>query len=64
MNCCFNCQSRQVGCHSTCTKYLLYKQSIAQTNANRKEYKQYFGLAADHISARLKRCKHTGERFY
>lgn len=64
MNTCLGCQLRHVGCHSNCSKYLAYKQSIAKANAKRNEFREYYALSAAHIEGRLKHCQHTGERFY
>ena len=38
---CKNCELREVGCHSRCDAYLLYKKEMELFNEHRKEY---FGL--------------------
>lgn len=35
--CCIDCQDREVGCHSTCERYIKAKADYEEKNSKRKE---------------------------
>ena len=58
-NPCHNCQSRTLGCHSTCNKYIEAKKrlEIARTQYQKhKEINAYMKIATERVKTSKYRC--------
>ena len=45
---CLNCPDRHTGCHSSCEKYLAYKEELARIKDKMAKEKQEFNLTVGH----------------
>ena len=50
---CYNCTSRHFCCHSTCSKYLAYKEQLELLNSYKRQQKELdrFNYAVKHAIA-------------
>lgn len=49
---CYNCKSRQVGCHSGCRKYLEWKEEYATRDEEESEYLDYVTCAVQRMKGK------------
>lgn len=54
---CKDCPNRQVGCHSTCEKYLDFRKEVDKINKTKFAEKEQRRLIAEHNLALSKRTK-------
>ena len=51
---CLNCESRYIGCHGKCTKYIRFRETLDAAKIKRVEQIQYMSYLSDAI-IRMKR---------
>lgn len=58
MKCCFNCEDRQVGCHSECERYLKAKAERDEEREKRRSEKNaYYDMECYVVNKSYKRMK-------
>lgn len=55
---CKNCESREVGCHSKCEKYLKYREEWQKANKKIREDKKAFDAITSYQVERVRRLKY------
>lgn len=59
---CMSCRDRQVGCHSSCASYLLFREEVDAVNASRVEEARLIRTMAD--AKKGKRSDHGYNYFH
>lgn len=54
INCCKNCQSRYIGCHSSCLRYIDEKQKISAISSRIHNYKDIDNMLNEFVAKRYR----------
>lgn len=57
INCCYNCNKREIGCHSTCKTYIEAKEQYEAEKAAYKESQKIDKMHREFISYNVNRLK-------
>jgi hypothetical protein len=61
INCCYKCEKRHIGCHSTCEDYLRERKALDEFNENQRKINQpdrlYNELKSDTIAKTKRKYK-------